>query len=77
MLLQEEACHRAIAAKALDQAMRVLAGKPFLGRKHITLIAEQRPTTQEHLVSMQLHGMSTRTKNAHAPVILEALRQVQ
>ena len=40
-LLQEEACHRAIAAKALDQAMRALAGKPFLGCKHIIRIVKQ------------------------------------
>ena len=77
--VQEEACHRAIAAKALDQAMAVVSkgGKPFMGRKQVTLVAEQRPRTQEQLMSMSMHGLSHNTRSAYGPIILQALKQVR
>ncbi|KAL0054655.1 hypothetical protein WJX82_000488 [Trebouxia sp. C0006] len=74
----EEACHRAIVGKALYQAMNVLTpGKPFLGRKQVTQIAEKRPRTLEAFMTMSLHGLSSNTRSAHGPAIMETLRQVE
>ena len=75
---QEEACHRTLVSKALYQAMKLLAsGKPFLGQKQVTIIAERRPRTLEAFMSMSLHGLSSNTRSAHGPAIMEALRQVR
>ncbi|DBA92021.1 TPA: hypothetical protein ACH3X2_14247 [Trebouxia sp. C0005] len=74
----EEACHRAIVGKALYQAMNVLTpNKPFLGRKQVTQIAEKRPRTLEAFMTMPLHGLSSNTRSAHGPAIMETLRQVE
>lgn len=57
--------------------MKLLAsGKPFLGQKQVTIIAERRPRTLEAFMSMSLHGLSSNTRSAHGPAIMEALRQV-
>ncbi len=75
--LQEEARHQAIVVKALYQAMNVLtSGKPFLGRKQVTQIAEKRPRTLEAFMNMSLCGLSSTRRCAHGPAIMETLRQV-
>ena len=57
--------------------MNVLTpGKPFLGRKQVTQIAEKRPRTLEAFMTMSLHGLSSNTRSAHGPAIMETLRQV-
>ena len=58
--------------------MNVLTpGKPFLGRKQVTQIAEKRPRTLEAFMTMSLHGLSSNTRIAHGPAIMETLRQVR
>ena len=76
-LLQEEGRHRAVVVNTLYQAMNVLTpGKPFLGRKQVTQIAEKRPRTLEAFMTMSLHGLSSNMRSAHGPAIMETLRQV-
>ena len=76
-LLWEKVRHRALVVKGLYQAMNVLTpGKPFLGRKQVTQIAEKRPRTLEAFMTMSLCGLSGNTRSAHGPAIMETLRQV-
>ena len=76
-LLQEEARHQAIVVNALYQAMNVLTpGKLFLGCKQVTKISEKRPRTLEDFMNMSLCGLSSNTRFAHGPAIMETLRQV-
>ena len=74
--VQEEVCYRAMGTKALDQLMTLNnPHKPFMGRKQVNFIAENRPDTQDEFMAMSLHGMSSNLRRTHGDHIMEALKQ--